>query len=259
MNASLAPLYAPSRAPLARAARRLVQWRTAAPLPATPRRLIVSVTFDDFPKSAVEYGADIVESVGGRAAFFAATGLAGRQTPIGHMFDSDDLKALERAGHEIGAHSRRHRNAATADAEQTLRDVQDNLSDLARLGVSSPIQSFAYPYGETTCLLKHRLKTRFTCARGVLAGVNRRGSDAMQLRAIELTETGGGEALAHSAIRAAASRPAWVILFTHDVRRAPSAFGVTPERLRRVVRHARDAGAVFLTPREAMAEIGSAV
>ncbi len=58
--------YVPSRSPPAKVQRRVVQWRKACQANVAPDRPVISFTFDDFPKSALN-GADIVEKHGGRA------------------------------------------------------------------------------------------------------------------------------------------------------------------------------------------------
>ena len=60
--------YVPSRSLPAKVQRRVVQWRRACQAEVAPDRPVISFTFDDFPKSALN-GADIVEKHGGRAGF----------------------------------------------------------------------------------------------------------------------------------------------------------------------------------------------
>ena len=52
--------YAPSRALPAQVQRRVTMWRKANRAQVAPDRPVVTFTFDDFPKSALN-GADIVE------------------------------------------------------------------------------------------------------------------------------------------------------------------------------------------------------
>ncbi len=247
--------YRPDVSLPARLRRRLVQWRTAARLNAAPTRTLVSVTFDDFPRSAADNGASLLEAYGGRGGFYACTGLEGRCNASGELFSADDIVALDRAGHEIGGHGNHHMDCAQAPVEQALSDISLNLQRLRQMGLQTPVRQFAYPYGETRPELKLALRGRFDAARGVLAGVNRRGADLMQLRAFELD----GDETSHDrcldAIERAARQPAWLVIFTHDVCGRPSPFGTTPSALRAILRKVRDTGAVLRTPSEALAEI----
>ncbi|MEL6661561.1 MAG: polysaccharide deacetylase family protein [Pseudomonadota bacterium] len=251
-------LYQPSRTLPARLRRRMTQWRTVKPLPASPQRAIVSFTFDDFPRSAAEYGADILGRFGARGCYYTCTGYVGQDGPEGPYYREDDIVALSEAGHEIAAHTVAHMDCAATSTGRVMGDISHNLDQLRALGAPGPVTQFAYPYGETSTALKEALTDRFTACRGVLAGVNRKGNDAMQLRAIELGADDASIARAEAAIEAAARSPAWVIFFTHGVSASPSPFGTTPSALTRIVRKARDAGAHLTTPSAAMAEISPA-
>lgn len=235
--------------------RRMTQWRVATPLPASPRRVIVSFTFDDFPKSAAESGAEIIEKVGGKACFYACTGMAGTRNETGQLFDASDIQRLLDAGHEIGAHTQSHLDCANAPVDTALKDIAANLHALKAMGANEPITQFAYPYGETRFDLKRTLPDRFEAVRGVLAGVNTKGSDLIQLRSMELTPDSTTTDRAAKAIKAAARAPAWIIIFTHDVRSDPSPYGTTPDALAYLANLAIENGAALLTPSQALAEI----
>ena len=115
--------YTPSRTPVAKVQRRVVQWRRACAAQVTPDRPIVTFTFDDFPKSALN-GADVIEKHGGRAGFYACTSQMGMRSPImGEMFDATTLAELRSRGHEIGAHTHTHLDCARARLEKVERDI----------------------------------------------------------------------------------------------------------------------------------------
>ena len=62
-----------------------------------------------------------------------------------------------------------------------------------------------------------------------------------------------GEALARQWIDRAVSENAWLILYTHDVREAPSPWGCTPDALSRLIAHARATGCDIRTVGEVLA------
>src|SRR5690349_11383669 len=110
--------YVPSRKLAAKVERQVVQLRHAARAQIAPDRPVVTFTFDDFPKSALN-GADIVEKHGGRAGFYACTSLMGQKSPVmGEMFDAAALKELGARSHEIGAHSHSHLDCARHKLEK---------------------------------------------------------------------------------------------------------------------------------------------
>lgn len=247
--------YTPDLSLKAKVLRRLTQWRNAKPLEHDPVRPIVTITFDDFPKSAATTGASIIEAAGGHATYYACTGLAGEETITGPQYDAGDVARLLAAGHEIGGHTESHLDCSNADVDAAVEDIRANLLNLKTVGLTKPVTQFAYPYGETRVALKFALRDTFKACRGVLRGINSKGSDLMQLRAMELDANPANLEKAIAAIESAARKPAWVIIFTHDVRETPSPFGVTPHELRRVVNAARDNGAALLSMSEALAEI----
>jgi len=247
--------YNPSRSLPARIARRLTQWRVADPVAKQPNRPIVSFTFDDFPKSAADIGAQIIQDAGGRATYYACTSFMNKTTSTGEQFGRAEIEALTKAGHEIGAHSHTHLDCSKAQVNQVRSDIQVNLAHLNDLGVKD-IQSFAYPYGETQHALKHALKSEFLTARGVLAGENTPRADRMQLRALEISGQDWTVQRARKAIDAAKTSPAWIVIFTHDVTTSPSDYGTTPQALKDLAQAAQDIGAEIITMKNAAKHLG---
>lgn len=239
----------------ARIGRRFTQWRVAQPIGKTPERPIVSFTFDDFPKSAVDIGAQIVEDVGGHATYYACTSFLGQTTPTGPQYELSDIEALKNAGHEIGAHTHTHFDCSLADVKTSHSDIELNLRRLEDIGVTD-IQSFAYPYGETRYALKCVIRDRFSTARGILAGRNGAQSDRMQLRALEVVGAEWTVERAKRALRSAEKSPAWIVIFTHDVAPNPSKFGTKPQALKDLAQMAKDIGADITTMRDAASKMG---
>lgn len=248
--------YQPSRNLRSKIARRLTQWQCARPLAADPAEAMVSFTFDDFPCTAARNGAEVLERFDARGCFYAATGLAGGTSPGGPLFTEDDIIQLVRSGHEIGGHTVSHEDLARMPQDRALREIRENLDQLRAMGAGD-IRQFAYPYGETTPALKRALTDTFIAARGILPGLNRAGSDAMQLRSVEIDASEQSLARGEAMIEAALRQKAWLIFFTHDVTPRPGGWGTTPEALTRLVRRARDGGARIVTPSEAMDRIGA--
>ncbi|WP_018147879.1 polysaccharide deacetylase family protein [Henriciella marina] len=252
MTAAALSAYQPSDSLLAKFRRRAARWHTARPLDAAPKRTRICFTFDDFPKSAADTGAEILDEVGAKGCYYACTGMAGTENHLGKLFDERDLKALTAAGHEIGAHTQTHLDCSQAPASIVLSDIDANLRNLVAMGHDAIVRQFAWPYGETRRDLKPRLATRFDAVRGIHAGVNRERADLMQLTALELDANESSVERAAAAIENAAGEPAWIFVFTHDVRDNHSKWGTTPAHFRRLVRLARDTGAVLETPSAAL-------
>ncbi len=258
MNNPSSSTYQPDVSLLGKVQRRLTQWRTAQPMRKGPSKTIVTFTFDDFPRSAAENGAKLLEDAGAKGTFYACSSMMDQTNIMGDLFTKEDLLSLYKSGHEIGAHTHSHLDCAQADSSIALDDIDTNLAALKELGIISEITQFAYPYGETQRRLKVALKNRFQTARGVLAGQNKQGSDLMQLRSYELDNNPANAQRALHAIKTSVDTPSWIIIFTHDVRNEHSPFGTSPATLQSLINAAQEIDADILTMGEAYSKIESA-
>lgn len=235
--------YAPPRDLASKVKRRLTQWTPARPAKLVFDEPMLSICFDDFPATAVSNGARVLEAHGARGTFYAAAGLAGTDGACGRNFSAGDLRRLEAAGHELGCHTYDHADCAQRDVLETLHDLARNRDVLAAMGATRDLKTLAYPYGETTTALKQGLPPRFSSARGVLPGLNVGNVDLAQLRAYPLFDETGIKR-AHAALKRAARRNAWMIVFTHDVSDTPSPFGSSTRDLDAFLAAARKLGVV---------------
>jgi peptidoglycan/xylan/chitin deacetylase (PgdA/CDA1 family) len=240
--------YVPSRSPPAKLQRRFVQWRRAARCEVAPDRPVVSFTFDDFPKAAVN-GADIVEKHGGRAGFYACTSFMGLRSPVtGEMFDPTTLKELHDRGHEIGAHSHTHMDCAHHRLSAVERDIGENLVALSEAGHTATVSAFAYPYGETTYAAKRWIGEVFASGRGILPGVNLGEADRSQLCAVELGASAASRRRALAMMKTCIEAKGWLFFFTHDVSSSPSPYGAPADLIEELAQRAIDGGAVLAGP-----------
>jgi len=236
--------YIPPRDLNSKLRRRLTQWRASSPARLAFGEPLLSISFDDFPISAAEQGARILENNGARGTFYAAAGMMESNGPCGRNFRESDIRRLADAGHEIGCHSYAHKDAAQRNVFDTLQDLALNRDALMALGARSP-RTHAYPYGETTPSLKDVLPPRLACARGAMRGVNLGRADLAQLRACSMFGKGWRERLSR-ALKFAASRKGWVIAITHDIADAPSPWGTRGGDLEALLAEARRLGFAVL-------------
>ncbi len=242
--------YVPPRDLASKLRRRMTQWRAARPVDLRFAAPMLSVCFDDFPVSAAEHGAQVLERHGGRGTFYAAAGLAEQDGPSGCNFTPAHARALAAAGHEIGCHTFSHHDCARRDVLASLHDLARNRDALTAMGCDAP-RTLAYPYGETRGALKRRLPARFAAARGVLPGLNHGPADLAQLRAYPLFGP-GAMVRVHAALRRAVKQKAWLIVFTHDVAPQPSPWGTSIAALDALAASAREAGVAIVPVREAL-------
>jgi len=247
--------YTPSSGLIAGLNRRWARFAARQPLNLPSDRAIVSITFDDFPKSAAGIGARILEQKGWRGTYYASAGYAGGITHHGAMFDCGDLQRLAAAGHEIACHTYSHLDASQVRTSELLADIERNERALRAMGLETELDSFAFPYGEATPASKRALSERFTNLRGVHADINRGGADRNLLKSVPID---GGESGIDRAIEAAASlsrHTGWLTFYAHDVQDDPTPWGCTPEQLERVCQAIADSGAEVLTMRDAVRQM----
>ena len=213
---------------------------------------MITFTFDDFPKSAAETGAPILEEYGVRGTFYTAWGLSGINNHQGVHCDINDVLALDSKGHEIACHTFGHIDCAHTSVDDIRRDLDRNAQELSAAGLKTPLTSFAYPFGEISVGAKRLTAERFTNARGVREGVNASRTDMMSLFAapIESRRDGMLDA-AKTLIGRAIDENGWLIFYTHDICANPSDFGATPELLRQIVAAAIASKAKIVTMRDA--------
>jgi peptidoglycan/xylan/chitin deacetylase (PgdA/CDA1 family) len=218
----------------------------------------LTIAFDDCPDSACTRGVEVLDTHGIRGTFYIATGLLGQAGVSGPITAAPRLRELARNGHEIALHTHMHKDLTRVSIAEAIEDLSINIKFLQDILGQEPSPHFAYPFGETTLSLKRALIPHVTTARGVRGGVNRDFSDRMQLFACDLgSHRPDFMATAQRLIHHAADSGGWLVLFTHDVSESPSPYGISPQALSRLVKKARDLGAVSNTVHDVWAELSS--
>ncbi|MDP1631494.1 MAG: polysaccharide deacetylase family protein [Caulobacter sp.] len=217
-------------------------------------RPMLTLSFDDAPVTATTVGADVLQARRVRGTYYFSAGLAGGDGPMGRYAGEDDARRLAEAGHEIACHTFSHLDCGQAAARAIIDDVDRNALALKAWNLS-PVESFAYPYGDVSIRAKRALGGRFRTLRTVQAGLVEDGADANQLPSVGI-EGPEGEAAAMHWIDRAADRRAWLILYTHDVADSPSPWGCTPEALGHIVDAALARGFDVVTAAEGARRLG---
>lgn len=205
-------------------------------------RGVLSLSFDDFPKSAWELAGPILKDQGVHATYYVAGGLCDG-TNIGKVqFSERDLQEAHAAGHEIGCHTFSHVSALRLDKAGLAAELDRNAAWVAERLDGHRMTHFAYPFGDVSVSAKAVTGARFKHARSVRDGVNHGPSDRNNLLAIGL-ET---RRLPHYDLKALMAQTAetggWLIAYGHDVEPDPTPYGCTEQDLVRVITLARQAG-----------------
>ena len=108
-------------------------------------RPILSISFDDFPVSAHELGATLLEERGVRGTYYACTGQLGSTTDLWTVVPPDAVVDLHQRGHEIGLHSHGHAKVHDLSPAAFRADLAANRAALRRLLPGTSHETFAYP------------------------------------------------------------------------------------------------------------------
>lgn len=216
--------------------RHVVPFRVARP--------VISLTFDDYPRSALEVGGRIIADEGVSATYYAAFGLARTDSPSGAIGSIEDLAACVEAGHEIACHSYNHVDCRKVSAIEFARNLERNRRVAQNLGLP-PLRHFAFPFGRFCAAGKRIAMESYASARTTVWGVNRLNLDLGSLKSVPLYSRHGPRCL-NPYLNELQAHHGWLILYTHDVSQRPSPYGCTPDELSSVVRRARAMGALLL-------------
>ena len=221
-----------------RAVRNLAKRRQALHL----ERPVVSITFDDFPKSAWTKGGDVLRRFDVKASYYLSAGHCGDVVGGIRQYDREDLVAIAAEGHELGCHTAHHRRLPDLTDAAINADLKENAAFLADILPHQAMTTFAYPYGAVSLRTKRLASSRFDACRGVWAGINTGYADLALLSCVCLEAHILRERSLAEWIAETVRQRGWLVFLTHDVSVTPSPFGVTPALLEEVVERAFSAG-----------------
>ena len=218
-------------------------------------RPIVSFTFDDFPKSALQ-GAEILSSYNAAGTFYLSSGFSGRIVDHLRYFDLDDVRFLLENKHELGCHTASHVHVSQMRRDELTADLDRN-AEFARKNFNHALATFSFPFGDISLSSKLLVQQRFDACRSSLPGVNRGFADLGALRAVRLySKLLDAEAI-KNLVERAAQEDSWLIFYTHDVDENPSAFGCTPALFDAAIRAVFASGCRVLPVRDAVRAVSA--
>jgi peptidoglycan/xylan/chitin deacetylase (PgdA/CDA1 family) len=192
----------------------------------------ITFCFDDFPRTAGDIGARILEEHGARGTFYTCFGLLGTESPSGRLASKDQVASLVENGHEIGCHTYDHINCGYVSASSAAAACDENLKTAAANNMR--LEHFAYPQGGMSLRVKAVIQSRFVTARSIIPGINMGTVDAHCLRSVPLYEHVPHEETFNQ-IKRVETNGGWLILYTHDIAKRPSQYGVTEKVFREIV------------------------
>lgn len=184
---------------------------------------IVSFTFDDYPLSAIENGARILEAHKVNGTFYCSLGLAGKDSSVGVIGNEKDMLEISERGHECACHTFGYVNCADITPEFLMEDCLRN-QKIAKEFMNLKFHSFAYPGGAFNPASKRVVSGLYRSVRTVKPGINSGRIDLACLNGVPLYELLGLEA-AKKWLDKLELSGGWLIFYTHDVSYKPSSHG----------------------------------
>jgi peptidoglycan/xylan/chitin deacetylase (PgdA/CDA1 family) len=232
--------------------RRRLAVRTALPL--------ISFTFDDFPHSAFREAGSILRRYGALGTYYVSLSLLGKQSHLGPMFQTEDLKELAHLGHELGCHTFGHCHSWDTPPELYERAILENKQALNDVLPGTSFRTFSYPFSGPQPGVKKVASRHFLCCRGGglrpgrylhrhAAGgqtFNSGITDLNYLCAFFLERSRDTPEAVKNLIAQNGRARGWLIFATHDIRTNPSPYGCTPDFFEQVVQWALESGARIL-------------
>lgn len=230
------------------------------PIKANLNRPIISFSFDDVPKSAIDIGAKILEKHDLKGTFYVTGGHCDKTFENVEQYNANGLKSLYENGHEIACHTFSHPRLRGRTIEQIEADLNKNLHFFQEIleNKNFKLNNHAFPYGEFDETTLKVLAQRFNSVRGVLSGVNHGNIDFANLRTISIEKQKFSIENIENSLKKAKATNGWILFFTHDIDDNCTPYGSTPEMLETTIKMAKDSGIEIMTVNEAAKAIMNA-
>lgn len=226
--------------------RRLSCWCQCRITPITCDFPIISFTFDDFPKAALENGGKILTEHGVRGTYYASFGLLGKTTPVGLCFSEEDVENVIVSGHELGCHTFSHCHAWDTRPDVFRRELIRNTAAFKMRFPGASVTTMSYPISCPRPANKRVAAQLYSCCRGGGQAFNTGSVDANYVRAFFLEKSRDRPAIVKRLIEENCRAAGWLIFATHDVAPSPTRFGCTSEFFEDIVTCAVRSGARIL-------------
>ncbi|MEC4749576.1 polysaccharide deacetylase family protein [Methylomicrobium sp. Wu6] len=215
----------------------------------------ISFTFDDFPRSALYTGGDILFRYGLRGTYYASLGLMNTDGPTGNIFVPDDIEKLLAQGHELGCHTFAHCHSWDTKPKTFESSILKNKLILSTLVPDADLSSFSYPISVPRPSIKRIAGKYFNSCRCGGQTYNAKAVDLNYLKAFFLEKSRDDIQTIKKLIDETCLNNGWLIFATHDISKKPTPYGCLPQFFEEVVRYSQDSNARILPVGKALEEI----
>lgn len=225
-------------------------------IPMQNSRPIISFTFDDFPRSALEIGGTILQAHGVFATYYVALGLLDRDEAAGRICSASDVRTALQQGHELGCHTFGHCDPWDTEPDIFEQSLEQNQRALSGLLPQWKFQTMSYPISTTPRpVTKWRTGRRFSCCRAGGQKLNVGTVDLNYVYSFFLERYRDRISEIGALIDRNRTERGWLVFSTHDITTQPTQYGCTPGFLAEVVRMSVESGAMVLPVSKALSEL----
>lgn len=217
------------------------------------QRALVSISFDDIWKSAIDEGTPPLDKRGWKGSFYITRKFAeSAQNP--EYAKTKDIQKLAQSGHEIGAHGDVHSLMSTLTDENIHGELNATYNYLKSLGQIP--EGIAYPFGDFSANVERETQRFHSYARTSLMGLNDKTVDRYRLRIVPVTGSSDTATLKRW-IDYAKQSNTWVIFLFHDLSDAPGNFEYTTslQQYKDVLNHVEAQKLTVLSVKAALDEV----
>jgi peptidoglycan/xylan/chitin deacetylase (PgdA/CDA1 family) len=218
---------------------------------------LISFSFDDFPRSALQAGGSILKTYGLSGTFYVSLGCLGQDSPSGRLCSADDVIKAVKDGHELGCHTFSHCHSWDTKSAVYEHSIIENEIALGRIVPGVRFESFSYPISRPRPSVKRAASRHFAGCREGGQQPNVGTVDLHQIGAYFLEKSGKDIQEVKKVIDLNHKRRGWLVFATHDVADAHSPYGCTPEFFREVTEYAVQCGAQVLPVGRALELLGA--
>jgi peptidoglycan/xylan/chitin deacetylase (PgdA/CDA1 family) len=224
-------------------------------------RGMVAITFDDGYLSQLEAAVPMLDKYGFKGVFYIISRMlqiGGNDRSIRPRMNAAQVFALQKAGHEIGSHTRTHPDFGKISPDAACAEIDEGLSELYAAAAAKPgsVKTFSYPFGSYSAATDACVqKAGFAAARISNPGFNMRIGDRFHVLSQSWSNgapTSVGNTrpvtvdMAKEWIDTAAKQKLFLVLMFHQVESKQESvafgdpYGITPDEFSAVIDYLHD-------------------
>ncbi len=194
---------------------------------------MISLNFDDGWQSAYHNALPILDAAGYKSTHYIIT----ETMNIGSLYyvNPSQILNMQARGHEIGSHTRTHRDLTLLSNTEILDEIIGSKNDLAAIGVTA--RTFSYPYGYFNGYADRVIRDAgYVGSRSVEGGYNYKNANKFLLRAAAVDNRTSYEEI-KGYIDSAEAYKSWLVLVFHKIDNSGEMYSTTPQQLQDVVNY----------------------